>query len=226
MMSDNIDMTQTTPPSYIVDIFPVGSFQCNCTILGDPATGEAIVVDPGDQLDLIQSRLAKHGLTKIKSIVHTHAHLDHIGATADLQTATGASVGLHPGDTYLWENMGMQAMMLGLREPNSCEIDQPLADGDTLSFASVEGEVIFTPGHTPGSVCFHFPKLEKLVLSGDTLFHGSIGRTDLPGGDYKQIISSIHTRLLTLDDDTRIVPGHGPMTTIGNEKRINPFLRG
>lgn len=209
----------------IVETFPVGPFQCNCTVLGDEATGEAIVVDPGDQLAFIQERLRLHGLTKIKAIVHTHAHLDHIGATADLQAATGAPVGLHEGDRFLWEAVDMQAMMLRLERPATCDFDVRLEDGHTLRFADVEGEVIHTPGHTPGSVSFHFPSLDKLLIAGDTLFQGSIGRTDLPGGDFEQILASIHTRLLTLDDDTRVIPGHGPITTIGFEKRRNPFLQ-
>ncbi len=212
--------------SVVVETFPVGPFQCNCTILGDPVTGEAIVVDPGDQLEFIQQRLAHHKLDKVKAIVHTHAHLDHIGATADLRAQTGAPVRLHHGDKFLWDNVEMQAMMLRLKKPNSCEIDGSLEDGDVLGFSAGEGEVIYTPGHTPGSVCFHFPLFDKLLISGDTLFQGSIGRTDLPGGDYHQIIRSIHSRLLTLDDDTRVIPGHGPITTIGSEKRINPFLQG
>lgn len=209
----------------IVETFPVGPFQCNCTILGDQQTGEAIVVDPGDQLDFILERLKMHGLTKVTAIVHTHAHLDHIGATADLQHAVGAPVGLHEGDRFLWEAVEMQAMMLRLRKPNTCDFDLKLEDGLTLKFADVEGEVIHTPGHTPGSVSFHFPVLDKLLISGDTLFQGSIGRTDLPGGDFEQIIGSIRDRLLTLDDDTRVIPGHGPITTIGMEKQYNPFLR-
>jgi glyoxylase-like metal-dependent hydrolase (beta-lactamase superfamily II) len=209
----------------IVEVFPVGPFQCNCTILGDKITGEAIVVDPGDQFELIQDRLAKHGLTKVTSIVHTHAHLDHIGATALLQRATNAPVGLHEGDRFLWENASMQAAMLRLREPEMVDFDVKLDDGQTLRFADVEGEIIHTPGHTPGSLCFHFPVLDKLLIAGDTLFQGSIGRTDLPGGDYGQILSSIKQRLLTLDEETQVIPGHGPITTIGTEKRINPFLQ-
>lgn len=209
----------------IVEVFPVGPFQCNCTILGDEKTGEAIVVDPGDQFEFIQDRLHTHGLTKVKSIVHTHAHLDHIGATALLQRATNAPVGLHEGDRFLWENASMQAMMLRLREPEMVDFDLKLEDGHTVRFSDVEGEVIHTPGHTPGSLCFHFPVLDKLLIAGDTLFQGSIGRTDLPGGDYQQILSSIKQRLLTLDDDTQVIPGHGPVTTIGKEKKINPFLQ-
>ncbi len=211
--------------AYVVETFPVGPFQCNCTILGDPATGEALVVDPGDELDRILARLAHHGLAKVKAIVHTHAHLDHIGSSADLRAKTEAPLMLHAGDDFLWQAVDMQAMMLNLRRPNSAPVDAPLNDGHTLHFGNAEGEVLHTPGHTPGSVCFHFPVLDKLLISGDTLFMGSIGRTDLPGGDYGQIMRSIHDRLLTLDDETRVIPGHGPMTTIGREKMINPFLR-
>ncbi len=210
----------------VAEVFPVGPFQCNCTILGDKLTGEGIVIDPGDQFELIQERLRENGITKVKAIVHTHAHLDHIGATAQLAASTGAPVYLNEGDRFLWENAAMQAQMLNLREPKMCAIDHDLKDGHTLSFAATEGEVLFTPGHTPGSVSFHFPTLDKLLITGDTLFQGSIGRTDLPGGDFNQIISSIKERLLTLDDDTQVVPGHGPVTNIGFEKRVNPFLRG
>ena len=210
----------------IVETFAVGPFQCNCVIIGEPATGDALVVDPGDQLDLILARLTHHRLTKVKAIVHSHAHLDHIGATAALRDATGAPILLHEGDRYLWENIGMQAMMLGLRTPKEFDIDARLEDGGTVGIPGAEGEVLYTPGHTPGSVCFHFPKLGKLLLAGDTLFMGSIGRTDLPGGDTNQIMTSIHTRLLTLDDDTQVIPGHGPVTTIGEERAGNPFLQG
>lgn len=209
----------------IVETFPVGPFQCNCTILGDQKTGEAIVVDPGDQLEFILERLRMHNLTKITAIVHTHAHLDHIGATADLHREFNAPVGLHEGDRFLWDAVDMQAMMLRLRKPNTCDFDLKLDDGQTLRFSDVEGEVMHTPGHTPGSVSFHFPVLDKLLITGDTLFQGSIGRTDLPGGDFEQIIGSIRSRLLTLPDETRVIPGHGPMTTIGLEKQYNPFLR-
>lgn len=212
-------------PSPIVETIPVGPFQCNCTILADPQTGEALVVDPGDEAELILSRLAFHGVTKVKAIIHTHAHLDHIGATAEVQKRTNALVGLHHGDLFLWQNVAMQALMLRLPKPDLGEIDQHLEDGFTLRFGAYEGETMYTPGHTPGSVSFHFPSLGKLLLAGDTLFQGSIGRTDLPGGDFNQILRSIHSRLLTLDDDTRVIPGHGPMTTIGFERRVNPFLQ-
>jgi hydroxyacylglutathione hydrolase len=206
----------------ILESFAVGPFQCNCTILGDGKTREAIVVDPGGEADRILAALARHGL-RATAILHTHAHLDHLGATQAVKDATGASVLLHPEDLFLYENVAMQARMLGLPLVEVPPLDAHLAHEQEIRFGDIPTVCLHTPGHTPGSVSFLIPD-QGLVLSGDTLFLGSIGRTDLPGGSFETIIESIRARLLPLPDETRVIPGHGPATTIGQEKRTNPFL--
>jgi glyoxylase-like metal-dependent hydrolase (beta-lactamase superfamily II) len=209
----------------IVTVVPVGALQCNCTILGDPRAGEAIVVDPGDEVDKILAALRKHALRCI-AILNTHAHIDHVGANHALKEATGARLMLHEADLPLYDNLRVQAEWMGglIPEPRRAEVDQHVGHGDRVSAGEVVAEVLHTPGHTPGSLSFHLPGAEPLLLSGDTLFAGSIGRTDLWGGDFDQEIASIRSRLLTLDQTTRVIPGHGPETTIGWERRRNPFL--
>lgn len=209
----------------VVTVVPVGALQCNCTILGDPRAGEAIVVDPGDEVDKILAALRKHALRCI-AILNTHAHIDHVGANHALKEATGARLMLHEADLPLYDNLRVQAEWLGglMPEPRRAEVDQHVGHGDRVSAGEVVAEVLHTPGHTPGSLSFHLPGAEPLLLSGDTLFAGSIGRTDLWGGDFDQEIASIRSRLLTLDETTRVIPGHGPETTIGWERRRNPFL--
>lgn len=211
----------------IVATVPVGLLQCNCTILGDPASGEALVVDPGDEADKVGAALRRHGL-RCTAIVNTHAHIDHVGANHPLKQATGARLLLHEADLPLYDNLRAQSEWLGgvIPEPVRADLDAHLQQGDRVRAGGVVVEVLHTPGHTPGSVCFHLEGAEPLLLSGDTLFAGSIGRTDLWGGDFAQEIASIRTRLLTLDDSTRVIPGHGPETTIGRERRYNPFLAG
>ena len=207
----------------ILETFPVGPLQCNCTILGDEAAGEAIVIDPGDEITRIHHRLTAHGL-RLKQILITHAHIDHIGGALRLKQLTGAPIYLNENDLPLIQMMAMQAAWLGIAPPETAPPDEPLTDGQTVGLPSYAAHVIHTPGHTQGSVCLHFAPL-KMVLAGDTLFAGSIGRTDLPGGNYDQIIASIESRLLALPDETRVVPGHGPVTSIGAERRSNPFLQ-
>jgi glyoxylase-like metal-dependent hydrolase (beta-lactamase superfamily II) len=209
----------------IVSVVPVGALQCNCTILGDPQAGEAIVVDPGDEVEKILAALRRQGL-RCTVILNTHAHIDHVGANYALKDATGARVMLHEADLPLYDNLRMQSEWMGglIPEPPRAEVDQHVGPGDRVSAGAVTAEVLHTPGHTPGSICFHLPGGDPLLLSGDTLFAGSIGRTDLWGGDFDQEIASIRNRLLTLDDTTRVIPGHGPETTIGWERRRNPFL--
>lgn len=212
----------------ILEIIPVGPFQCNCIILGDPATKEAIVIDPGDEVSKILGKIDGNGL-KIKSIVHTHTHIDHIGGTTKLQKATNARVLLHKEDLFLYENMAEQARFLRLppeKVMTPVPPDEFLVDGYGLRVGGLEGVTIHAPGHTPGSCAFFFPKLKEagVLFPGDTLFSGSIGRTDLWKGDYDQEISSIKKKLVTLGDEVIVVPGHGPGTTIGFEKRHNPFL--
>lgn len=207
----------------IFETFPVGPLQCNCTILGDETAGEAIVIDPGDEITRIHRRLASHGL-RLKQILITHAHIDHIGGALRLKQLTGAPIYLNENDLPLLQMMAMQAAWLGITPPETAPPDEHLTDGQTVGLSAYPAQVLHTPGHTQGSICLHFAPL-KMVLAGDTLFAGSIGRTDLPGGNYPQIIESIHARLLSLPDETRIVPGHGPVTTIGTERRGNPFLQ-
>jgi hydroxyacylglutathione hydrolase len=207
----------------ILESFPVGPLRCNCTILGDEATREAIVVDPGDNLPEILSRLQKHGLT-LRQIVVTHAHIDHVGGAALLKKATGAPVLLNQRDLGLLEAMEMQAGWLGISTPEVAPPDASAEDGLTVGLEALPAEVIHTPGHTPGSICLLFPE-QHLLIAGDTLFAGSIGRTDLPGGDARQILRSLRDRLLVLPDTTRVLPGHGPETTIGQERQSNPFLQ-
>jgi hydroxyacylglutathione hydrolase len=207
----------------IIETFPVGPLQCNCTILGDEQAGEAIVIDPGDEVGRIQRRLTELGL-KLKQILVTHAHIDHVGGALKLKRLTGAPILMNENDLPLLKMMEMQAGWLGVATPETAPPDDLLTDSLKVGLESCPAEVIHTPGHTQGSVCLHFVPL-KLLVAGDTLFAGSIGRTDLPGGNYHQIINSIESRLLPLPDETKVLPGHGPATTIGAERKSNPFLR-
>jgi len=207
----------------ILETFPVGPLQCNCTILGDEETGEAIVIDPGEEIGRIHRRLTELGL-KLKQILVTHGHIDHIGGALKLKRLTGAPILLNQNDMPQLKMMDMQAGWLGIPTPETAPPDQDLADGLIVGLESFPAQVLHTPGHTQGSVCLHFAPL-KLLIAGDTLFAGSIGRTDLPGGNSGQIIDSIEARLLPLPDETKVLPGHGPATTIGRERKGNPFLR-
>ena len=207
----------------ILETFPVGPLQCNCTILADDETREAIVVDPGDEIGRIHRRLTGLGLT-LKQILITHAHIDHVGGALKLKALTGAPIYLNEADLPLLQMMSAQAAWLGIETPETAPPDEALTDGRRVGLESYPAEVIHTPGHTQGSICLHFAPL-KMVLAGDTLFAGSIGRTDLPGGNFEQIIDSIHSRLLNLPEETKVVPGHGPGTTIAVERKTNPFLK-
>jgi hydroxyacylglutathione hydrolase len=207
----------------ILETFPVGPLHCNCTILGDEVTHEAVVVDPGDNIPEILSRLQKHGLT-LRQIIVTHAHIDHVGGAALLRKSTGAPVVMNQQDLGLLGMMEMQAGWLGIPTPQVAPPDASAEDGLTIGLATLPAQVLHTPGHTPGSICLLFPD-HHLLLAGDTLFAGSIGRTDLPGGDGQQILRSLRERLLVLPDSTHVVPGHGPETTIGEERQSNPFLQ-
>jgi glyoxylase-like metal-dependent hydrolase (beta-lactamase superfamily II) len=208
----------------IVETFPVGMLQCNCTIVGDETTREAIVIDPGDDPDTIAERLNFHHLT-LKEIVCTHTHIDHVGAIFELQQKAGVRAAIHKADLFLFEKLDVQAQWLGMPAPQRGAIDHFLTDGSTVSCAGVEMGVIHTPGHTPGSTCFLLPGDRNTLFAGDTLFLNGIGRTDLWGGSTPQIVTSIKNRLMTLDDDTLVITGHGPSTTVGRERRSNPFLR-
>lgn len=209
----------------IRETFPVGPLQCNCTILGDEATREAMVVDPGDNIPQVLAVLAKHGLN-LKQIVVTHGHFDHVGGAVALKKATGAPILMNERDMPLLAMMDEQAGWVGLKmaTPEVAPPDTCAEDGMVVGIANHAAQVLHTPGHTQGSICLHFAS-EKLLVAGDTLFAGSIGRTDLPGGNTRQILQSIHDRLLPLPDETRVIAGHGPGTTIGIERERNPFLR-
>ena len=207
----------------IHEILPVGMLQCNCSIFGDEESREALVVDPGDDIARILEVVEKHGLT-VKAIVITHAHIDHIGGAQKLKQATGAPVYMNPNDAELQEMLDVQAGWLGMRPPEPVEIDAPARDGDKLVVGATEFYVLETPGHTQGSISLWIPSEHKLV-AGDTLFRESIGRTDLSGGDGRQIIRSIRDKLVPLPDDTLVIPGHGENTTMGHEKRFNYFLQ-
>lgn len=209
----------------IRETMAVGLLQCNCTILGDETTREAIVVDPGDGADLarLQDVLARHGLS-VKAIVITHAHIDHIGGAAKLKALTGAPVYMNAADHDLYQHLDIQAAWLNMAPPERTDIDSDARDGGSLRLGEAELHLLHTPGHTQGSVCLFCPA-EHLLIAGDTLFRDSIGRTDLPGGDGRMILESIHMRLLTLPEETEVICGHGAGTTIGREKERNPFLR-
>ena len=257
-------------PELIHITIPVGTLQCNCTIIADPVTREALVIDPGDEVTRILELLGRHKLT-VKAIVSTHAHIDHVGGLAKLRQYTGAPVLMHRDDLPLYHAMDVQAGYLGMATPELTDVDQLLKEGDTLHWGGFEASVMHTPGHTPGSVCLYLPKnivskrvankisatagrakaggandgraAARLVqdavvalvpngilatpqlFAGDTLFAGSIGRTDLWGGSMEQIMESLRGKLMELPEDTRVYPGHGRATTIGQERNNNPFLR-
>jgi hydroxyacylglutathione hydrolase len=256
----------------IHEILPVGLLQCNCSILGDPESGEAIVVDPGDETERILEILRAHQLN-VRAIVSTHTHIDHVGGLAGLHKATGAPVLIHEADLELYRHLDMQAQFLGVRTPESTRIEDFVKEGDTLRWGSYAARVIHTPGHTPGSISLFVeesgapdqsyqddtrPRPARAssqahlnaeprshshahsrehgrahanadsaarLLAGDTLFQGSIGRTDLWGGSLKEILNSIRDKLLALPDNTLVIPGHGDSTTIGAERAENPYLR-
>lgn len=209
----------------IHEILPVGLLQCNCSVFGDETTREAIVVDPGDGADLtrLQAVLDRHQLS-VKAIVITHAHIDHIGGAAKLKAATGAPVYMNAADQPLYDHLDTQAQWLNMPAPERTPIDVDAREGQSLTLNQTGFHFLHTPGHTQGSLCLFVPA-ENLLIAGDTLFRDSIGRTDLPGGDSRQILASIHSKLLTLPEETRVICGHGPATTIGREKERNPFLR-
>jgi hydroxyacylglutathione hydrolase len=206
----------------IHEILPVGPLQCNCSVIGDESSHEAIVVDPGDDIEDVLEIVRKHNL-QVKQIVITHAHIDHVGGAMKLRAATGAPILLNQNDYALLKMLDVQAAWIGMPTPGKVEIDQSVGQADTVKAGSLVADVIHTPGHTEGSVCLYFPA-EKKLIAGDTLFAGSIGRTDLPGGSFEKIIESLQEKVLVLPDDTVVVPGHGPLTTIGDERESNPFL--
>lgn len=205
----------------IIKKLEVGPIMANCFIVGCETTKEAAVIDPGDDADRILMELAKSEL-KVKYLINTHGHFDHVGANRRMKEVTGAQLAIHPDDEPMLEELSQSARMFGLSAENSPPADFLLNDGDKITFGDITLEVIHTPGHSRGGVCLY---TKGHLFAGDTLFAGSIGRTDLAGGDYDTLISSIKNRLLSLDEETVVYTGHGPETTIGNEKRMNPFLR-
>ncbi len=202
--------------------FPVGLLGCNCTVLGEASTRDAIVVDPGAEVSHILAILAAQGLT-LRYILVTHAHIDHIAGALALKQATSAPVLYNQDDLPLVAMMDVQAGWLGIATPQVRPPDHSPADNEILSLGELHAHILHTPGHTEGSLSVYLPE-QNLLLAGDTLFAGSVGRTDLPGGNTGKLLASIRERLLPLPDDTVVVPGHGPETTIGTERRTNPFL--
>lgn len=212
--------------SMIHEILPLGALQCNCSIFGDETTREAIVIDPGDGDDVnaVLAVLNEHQL-KLKAIIITHAHIDHIGGAAKLKAETGAAVHMNAKDQVLYDRLDVQAGWLGMAVPEKTGIDTEARDGDRIQMGETDFHVFHTPGHTQGSISLWIPA-ENTLVAGDTLFKDSIGRTDLPGGDGRQILRSIKEKLLVLPNDATVICGHGPSTTIERERKRNPFLRG
>jgi hydroxyacylglutathione hydrolase len=208
------------------ETFTAGPLECNCTVLACADTKDAVIIDPGGEVERIAEIVAHYDLT-VRAIIHTHAHLDHILATRDVKQAHGGQICLHKGDTFLYDGIAMQAAMFGWKVQPTLPVERWIEHGDRIEIGKRVLDVIHTPGHTPGSVCFEIrdPDTGPLLFAGDTLFKRSIGRTDLPGGDSKQIAQSIQQRLYTRELDTLVIPGHGPTTTLGDEARANPFVR-
>ena len=207
----------------IVETIPVGPLQCNCTILGDLVSRKAIVVDPGGDAEILLERLVELNL-QVERIIHTHAHLDHFLASGKMKEASGAKLALHREDLFLWDMLEDQCRMFGIPFEPPPPPDQWLENEEEIDLNDIQGKALHTPGHTPGSMCFLFES-QKLLIAGDTLFQGSIGRTDLWGGDFKKIEKSIQEKLYTLDEETSVITGHGESTSIGHEMRANSFVR-
>lgn len=213
----------------LVRTVPVGPLQCNCSIVADPEAGEAVVVDPGDEPEKILRVLASMK-SRAVALLHTHGHFDHIGGTAAVRRATGAAIRIHAADRPLYDALPEQAGFFGISAEPPLPPDGGFTDGESIPFGRFSLSVIHTPGHTPGSTCFLLTglipgagQIPPILFSGDTLFRRSVGRTDLWGGDSDTILSSIREKLFGLDPETRVVCGHGPDTTIGEERRSNPF---
>jgi glyoxylase-like metal-dependent hydrolase (beta-lactamase superfamily II) len=205
----------------IIEMSQVGPLAVNCVLLADEESRAAVVIDPGGDGAAILAQLNQHKL-ELHAILHTHGHVDHVGAAGELKNATAAPVYLHEADNFLFGTVAQQALMFGLPKPHPCTIDRPLADGDSITFGCHTLRVLHTPGHSPGSVSF---LVDDLCICGDTLFAGGIGRTDIWGGSYETLERSIRERLYTLDPATQVIPGHGPSTTIDAERLHNPFVR-
>jgi hydroxyacylglutathione hydrolase len=205
----------------IVQGMPVGAFQANCYIVGCEDTGTGAVIDPGDEVDRILRLIEEFRLTP-RLILNTHGHLDHVAGNAALKKATSAQLVAHRGDAPMLENLSLIARSWGMRAEDSPHPDRFVDEGDVVTVGSVSLKVLHTPGHSPGSISLY---ADGMVFVGDLLFAGSIGRTDFPGGDHATLIRSVRTKIFTLGDDTTVLPGHGPATTVGMEKRANPFFQ-
>jgi glyoxylase-like metal-dependent hydrolase (beta-lactamase superfamily II) len=208
----------------ILEMLTVGPFQENCYVVGDQESGVGAIIDPGDEAARIAMAVEKTGLD-IGSIIVTHAHIDHVGAVATLTDEYSCPVLMHAEAEPMLEGLPTQAMMMGVRFGKLPTVDRYVGDDDVLEVGDLRLRSLYTPGHAPGHLAFYLQG-EGLVLSGDALFAGSVGRVDLPGGSMEVLMQSIEERLLTLPDETVVYPGHGPRTTIGNERTSNPFLRG
>ena len=200
----------------------VGPVACNCAIVACPETGEAAVIDPGGNGDRILAAVRELDV-QVKLLLHTHGHFDHILATRQVAEATGAKVAIHGSDRLLYENLPQQGRIFGFLAEKPPTPNQVLVGGETINIGKLSATVIHTPGHTPGSVGFYF-RTEGVLFAGDTLFFESVGRTDLPGGSFPAIANSIRTKLYVLPSDTRVIPGHGSETAIGDERENNPFV--
>jgi len=208
----------------LAEVIPVGPLACNCSIVVDDETGEALVVDPGDEAPRILEALARAGARPV-ALLHTHGHFDHVAGTAEVHRKTSAAIRLHPEDDFLYAMLVRQGMMFGFRFDEPLPVTAPLFDGEEIAFGASRMRAIHTPGHSPGSTCFLLGGAAPVLFTGDTLFQGSIGRTDLWGGSFPEIERSIREKLYVLSDDLRVIPGHGGETTIGRERRANPFVR-
>jgi hydroxyacylglutathione hydrolase len=223
MLNEDVQEQNTVEYRFFIRSFPVGPLRCNCTILGDTVTGQAIVADPGGNVDEILEILKAAGLT-LTRIIHTHAHFDHFLASGDLHEQTGAPLCLHPADKPLWEMLEAQCARFRIPYKPVPEPHQWLEDNEPLIAGELTGKALWTPGHSPGSMSFWFEAV-NLLIAGDTLFKGGVGRTDLWGGNSATLAQSIRQRLYTLDENATVIAGHGPTTTLGEEMRFNPHIR-
>ena len=206
-----------------VETITNGPLAENCYLVADAATKLAVIIDPGDEANRIAQAVEQAGV-KVTEILCTHGHIDHAGAVADLQTALSVPFAIHPGDRGWIDHIVESALTLGLPRPGIPQIDRDLAHDQPVPVGNITGRVLHTPGHTEGGCCFYFHD-QRIVFVGDTLFVRSIGRTDLPGGSKPSLLRSIRQQLLSLDDDVTAFSGHGPPTSIGAERRTNPYLR-